>query len=202
MNAVGESPAARVSAIPQPGRPSAPRDLTAVEAGQTQIDLNWAAPSNSGNSTIDGYRIEKSDNAGSDRTVLVANSAIQGTSHSDTSGLSPGATRHYRVSAINSAGIGAHSEVDRATAASPDGPPHPSLCCEFRGSSHACRLCPCASWPRDGVLRQPPYAPCLPAIPTNTIDFLYCSLSAFFSSVSRFQTRLGRPARSGCMEAH
>ena len=125
MNAVGESPAARVSAIPQPGRPSAPRDLTAVEAGQTQIDLNWAAPSNSGNSTIDGYRIEKSDNAGSDRTVLVANSAIQGTSHSDTSGLSPGATRHYRVSAINSAGIGAHSEVDRATAASPDGPPHP-----------------------------------------------------------------------------
>ena len=40
------------------------------------------------------------------------------------------------------------------------------------------------------------------AIPTNTIDFLYCSLSAFFSSVSRFQTRLGRPARSGCMEAH
>ena len=42
----------------------------------------------------------------------------------------------------------------------------------------------------------------VPAIPTNTIDFLYCSLSAFFSSVSRFQTRLGRPARSGCMEAH
>ena len=108
--------------------PQCPRDLTAVEeAGQTQIDLNWAAPSNSGSSTIDGYRIEKSDNAGSDWTVLVANSASQGTSYSDTCGLSPGATRHYRVSAINSAGIGAHSEVARATTASPDGVPHPAF---------------------------------------------------------------------------
>ncbi len=57
----------------------------------------------------------------------MANSASQGTSYSDTCGLSPGATRHYRVSAINSAGIGAHSEVARATTASPDGVPHPAF---------------------------------------------------------------------------
>ena len=97
--------------------PGAPQNLTATANGQTQIDLSWSAPSGVGGSPITGYQIEVS----TDRTAwsdLVANTGSTATNYSHT-GLTAGTTRHYRVSAINSAGTGPASNVAVGTTAPP-----------------------------------------------------------------------------------
>ena len=102
--------AVTVSAATAPG---APTGLTATADGQTEIDLSWTAPSEDGGADITGYKIEVSTD-GSSWTVLVANTKSTSTSYSHT-GLTEGSTRHYRVSAINSAGTGAASGSASAT---------------------------------------------------------------------------------------
>ena len=97
--------------------PGAPTGLTATANGQTQIDLSWTKPSDDGGATITGYKIEVSTN-GSSWSDLVTNTRSTGASYSHT-GLTAGSTRHYRVSAINSAGTGLASNVDNATTDSP-----------------------------------------------------------------------------------
>ena len=94
-------------------KPGAPTGLTATANGQTQIDLSWTAPSDDGGAAITGYRIEVSTD-GSSWTNLVADTGSTTTSYSHT-GLTAGTTRHYRVSAINSAGTGPASNTDSAT---------------------------------------------------------------------------------------
>ena len=93
--------------------PHAPTSLTATANGSTQIDLSWTAPADNGGSSITGYRIEVSSDAGSSWTE-VADTDDTNTTYAHT-GLSPGTTLHYRVSAINSVGTGAASNVDDAT---------------------------------------------------------------------------------------
>ena len=93
--------------------PEAPRGLTATADGQTRIDLSWTAPSDNGGAAITGYRIEVSED-GSNWSDLVANTRSTSASYSHT-GLTAGSARHYRVSAINSAGTGPASNVDNAT---------------------------------------------------------------------------------------
>ena len=96
-------------------RPGAPTGLTAVGNGQTRIDLSWSAPPSDGGSAITGYRVEVSE----DRrgwSDLVVNTGSTATSYSHT-GLTAGSTRHYRVSAINSAGTGPASKIATGTAA-------------------------------------------------------------------------------------
>ena len=95
--------------------PGAPTGLAATASGQTQIDLSWSAPSNTGGSPITGYRIEVSDD-GSNWSGLVSNTGSAATRYAHT-GLTGGSTRHYRVSAINSAGTGPVSNVSFATTA-------------------------------------------------------------------------------------
>ncbi len=97
--------------------PGAPTGLTATANGQTQIDLSWTAPSDNGGEDITGYRIEVSTD-GSNWSDLEANTDSTSTTYSHT-GLTAGNTRHYRVSAINSVGTGAASNVDNATTDSP-----------------------------------------------------------------------------------
>ena len=80
--------------------PGAPRMLRATASGQTQIDLDWNAPSSNGNSAITGYRIEVSTDSGSSWSDLVLDTGSSSRNYSHT-GLSAGTTRHYRVSAIN-----------------------------------------------------------------------------------------------------
>ena len=94
-------------------KPGAPMGLTATADGQTEIDLSWTAPSDDGGATITGYRIEVSTEGSSWRD-LVSDTGSTSTSYSHT-GLSAGNTRHYRVSAINSAGAGDSSNVANAT---------------------------------------------------------------------------------------
>ena len=89
--------------------PGAPKGLTAAGNGQTRIVLSWSAPPSDGGAAITGYRIELSEDR-STWTDLVANTGNAATSYSHT-GLTAGTTRHYRVSAINSAGTGPASNI-------------------------------------------------------------------------------------------
>ena len=99
------------------GVPGQPANLVAAASGTTQIDLTWDAPSDGG-SAITGYRIEFSENGGTDWDDLVADTGNTDTSYSHT-GLSPGDTRHYRVSAINAGGTSEASDSDDATTIDP-----------------------------------------------------------------------------------
>ena len=103
--------------------PNAPTRLTATADGTAQIDLDWAAPGFNGGADITGFRIEVSEDAGSNWTDLVANTGSTDTEHSHT-GLDPASTRHYRVSAINEIGRSDASNVASATtdATVPDPP--------------------------------------------------------------------------------
>ena len=94
-------------------KPGVPTGLSATADGQTEIDLSWSAPTDDGGANITGYKIEVSTD-GSSWSNLVADTGSTSTSYSHT-GLAAGSTRHYRVSAINSAGTGTASNTDSAT---------------------------------------------------------------------------------------
>ena len=95
--------------------PGAPTGLTATANGSMRIDLSWSAPANDGGTAVTGYRIEHTLDGGSNWSDLVTDTDSTGTSYSDT-GLPAGATRYYRVSAINAAGASDASNVARASA--------------------------------------------------------------------------------------
>jgi len=80
--------------------PDAPTGLSATPVGQTQIDLEWTAPSNTGGSPITGYRIQVSTDEGASFSDLVENTGNQNTSYSHTR-LALSTTRQYRVYARN-----------------------------------------------------------------------------------------------------
>ena len=94
--------------------PGAPTNVTATAASTAQIDLSWDAPSKTGGSAITGYRIEVSSDGGTSWTDLVADTASTDTAYEHT-GLTAGAARRYRVSAINAIGTGDASASDDAT---------------------------------------------------------------------------------------
>ena len=89
--------------------------------GATRIDLSWTAPADDGGHEITGYRIEWSPDGTSDWTVLKADTDNTDTTYSHE-GLSSKTTRHYRVSAINTLGAGAASDVASATTDDIEGP--------------------------------------------------------------------------------
>ncbi len=86
--------------------PGAPTGLQAKAIGQTQIDLMWTAPSNTGGSAITSYRIQQSTD-GISFTDLVASTNNANTKYSHR-GLALGTTRHYRVYASNTNGESAN----------------------------------------------------------------------------------------------
>ena len=102
--------------------PDKPTNLMAIASGQTQIDLDWTAPTNNGGSPITGYKIEWSPNGSSNWNVLEINTGNTNTDYSDTD-LSGGETRYYRVSAINSVGTGTASNVANANIGAVPGAP-------------------------------------------------------------------------------
>ena len=131
INSAGTGTASNVDnattdSAPAATAPAAPTGLTATSNGQTRIDLSWRAPSDDGGADITGYRIEVSTN-GSSWSRLVANTNSTSTSYTH-SGLAAGSTRHYRVSATNSAGTGQASNTDDATTDSAPPPPSTGTC--------------------------------------------------------------------------
>ena len=102
-----------------PAAPGAPTNLMAEADGGTRIKLSWTAPVDNGGSAITGYRIEVSDDGSSGSwSELVADTDNADTSYTHT-GLSPGDTRHYRVSAINATGTSEPSDSAEETTADP-----------------------------------------------------------------------------------
>ena len=115
INANGTGTASNVAnATTGATAPGAPTGLTATASGTTAINLSWSAPGSTGGSAITGYKIEVSSNGTSSWTNLVANTSNTATTYAHT-GLTAGATRHYRVSAINANGTGTASNVANAT---------------------------------------------------------------------------------------
>ncbi len=94
--------------------PGAPTDLSATASGTTRINLTWTAPASSGAAAISGYKIEVSSDGGSNWTDRVADTRETTTTYAHN-GLTAGATRHYRVSAINTNGAGGFSNIANAT---------------------------------------------------------------------------------------
>ena len=111
INAGGRSEAsAAAAATLDTTAPDAPTGFRAIADGGTQIDLSWSAPADDGGSAITGYRVEVSDNRSTDWSDLVADTSNTDTSYTH-SGLAPGSTRHYRVSAINAVGTSEPSQI-------------------------------------------------------------------------------------------
>ena len=94
--------------------PGAPTDLTATAVGETTINLAWTAPADNGGDAIIGYQIEVWVAGGMHWAVLEDDTESAGTDYAHTE-LMDGRTRYYRVSAINSVGAGATSNVASAT---------------------------------------------------------------------------------------
>ncbi len=99
-----------------PDVPSAPFNLTARPIGTSQIDLSWQAPRNNNGAPVLGYRVEASSDGGRTWRIIRSNTNSTTRSYSHR-GLQPASTRHYRVYGINAAGLGAASNVARATTA-------------------------------------------------------------------------------------
>ena len=98
----------------RPDVPGPPTGLTARAMGASQIDLTWNAPRSTGGAAVVGYRIEGSSNGGRTWRIIRSNTGSTATTYSHR-GLQPATTWHYRVSAINAAGVGEASSVARAT---------------------------------------------------------------------------------------
>ena len=80
--------------------PAAPTGLMATPMSDTQINLAWEAPMNTGGADIIAYMIQVSENGSDPWTVLhtTLNGATRTYSHDMD--LTAGTTRHYRVAAI------------------------------------------------------------------------------------------------------
>ena len=89
--------------------PSAPRDLVATAASDSQIDLAWQAPNSDGGSPITSYYLQVSEDGGASWTTLHTIYGRSKLSYSDM-GLEAGSTRHYQVAAINSVGQGPYTD--------------------------------------------------------------------------------------------
>ena len=112
--------------------PGAPGGLTAIGSSQTQIDLSWRAPASDGGAEITGYRIEVSENR-SFWTDLEATTGSDATTYTHT-GLTAGVQRHYRISAINSAGTGQASGIATGNTAAAGVPASPTVTAATAGT--------------------------------------------------------------------
>ena len=116
-------PSEIANATTDPVRPDPPVDLRAEARGSSRIDLSWAAPAYTGGAPVTGYQIQMSEDGGASWGVLVADTRSESTLYRHT-GIAPGSLRHYRVSAINRAGVSDPSPVAfaKTEATVPDAP--------------------------------------------------------------------------------
>ena len=94
--------------------PSKPTGLTTGPATPTTVPLSWTAPEHQGATVVTGYKVEWSLDGNDVWSLALANTGSDATSWTHT-GLAPSTTYYYRVSAINSVGIGAVSDTASAT---------------------------------------------------------------------------------------
>ena len=122
VNAAGESEwsATVTGTTAPPVAPEAPTRLTArVVSGEARVVLSWTAPANTGGAPITGYKIEASDDGNTSWTEVHTTTGA-GAGYTDLGDDGDGPmfgveeVRHYRVSAVNSVGEGAPSNVAKA----------------------------------------------------------------------------------------
>ncbi len=94
--------------------PSKPTGLTAAAATPTTVALSWTAPEHQGASAVTGYKVDWSPNGTDGWSLATADTGSDATSWTHT-GRSSSTTYFYRVSAINSVGIGAVSDTASGT---------------------------------------------------------------------------------------
>ena len=119
INVVGTGEASNVAtATAQTGdnKPSAPRTLRGSAKGKMQINLSWDPPGYPGVPAFTGYKIEMcivdgkicAADDGTNWVDVVDNTGNTATNYKHT-GLDPGTTYAYRVSAINMVGTSTHN---------------------------------------------------------------------------------------------
>ncbi|MCV0373635.1 MAG: fibronectin type III domain-containing protein [Nitrosarchaeum sp.] len=120
------------AAKPIEGIPDKVTNLSATATSTSQIDLSWSEPNNNG-SPITGYQIERRIQG--TWMIIVSNTADNETNYSDA-GLATDTRYSYRVSAINSAGIGpASSPATEATFAASTVPTKPRALTAISGDA-------------------------------------------------------------------
>jgi hypothetical protein len=102
----GQRMYARFDPAPPANTPAAPA-LKATRSA-TGASLTWSTPS-SGNAPITSYNVERSSNGAAFRSI--ASMAGSATKYDDATAIDPAAVYSYRVSAVNSYGAGAPSNV-------------------------------------------------------------------------------------------
>ena len=108
------SPSAAAHAVTATLEPGQVTGLMATATGARRIELAWDAPAHVGDSPITGYRIEFSPDGRDGWEEAEADTGSTERTYSEA-GLRSGSTWHYRVSAINSHGMGPASDVAFAT---------------------------------------------------------------------------------------
>ncbi len=110
VNGVGTGPvSATAMATTTSGAPGKPTGLTATAGvpsppdGTSYVDLRWTAPTDTGDTAITGYRLERSADVDPRDWEEVTTTGRSATRHRD-GGRGSEVTLHYRVFAINSVG--------------------------------------------------------------------------------------------------
>ena len=132
--------------------PATPSNLVAISEAEATISLSWEAPVANDGPDVSGYKIEMSAD-GLTWTTVVGDTESTTTTYTHA-GRTPGATIHYRVSAISSVGASDTSNVDSATVRPETGPVVEEI---FNTSA--------------------PYATAVKVYPNPAVDILYLDLA-------------------------
>ena len=110
-NRIGLGLWSSVTNVRTDGTPGPPK--LEAKAGRAEIELRWKPPASNGGSSISGYHLDVSEDAGA-RWFLLAEVGrhVRGYTHED---LASGVTRDYRLRAENAVGLGEYSNVVTAT---------------------------------------------------------------------------------------
>ena len=114
INPAGTGNASNIASATTWTVPSTPTSLTAIAVSQSQINMSWTVPSNTGGTPLVGYKIERRDSCAGSFSTLVANTGNTSTTYSNT-GLLNGTCYQYRVFAHNAVGTSLASNNATAT---------------------------------------------------------------------------------------
>ena len=105
VSTVGTSSASSATYAMTWTTPSIPYGVTATATSTSSIRIDWTAPVSNDGTGILGYKIDRSSPDNSNWQTIVGDTQSTTTSYENT-GLTQGVVYYYRVSAINSLGVG------------------------------------------------------------------------------------------------
>lgn len=126
INPIGVGNPSNTASATTFSEPSAPRSLNASAISSSQINLSWLAPSSSGGTAVNGYKIERRNACTGSFITIVANTSNTNTAFSNT-GLTNGTCYQYRVYAHNAVDTSAASNNATATTLQAQVPTQPRV---------------------------------------------------------------------------